>query len=65
MTILVQISCKSMLHSDIIFIFEGELLIKTLFTTLIPIFCIFILHLKVIFKSVTGAEDTGQVDLKA
>ena len=36
--------------------------IKALSTTLLQLFCKLMLHLKVIFKSMTGPDDTGQVD---
>ena len=45
--------------------FEGELFIKTISTTLIQIVCKLMLHSEVIFKSMTGADDTLQVDLLA
>ena len=45
--------------------FKGELFIRTLSTTFIETFCEFMLHSKVIFKSMTGPDDTGHVDLKS
>ena len=41
------------------------MIIETLPTTFLQIFCKFILHFKVIFKSMTGPDDTSQVDLHA
>ena len=38
---------------------------RTLSTTLVQIFCKFMLRSKVIFKSLTGSDDIGQVDLQA
>ena len=38
---------------------------RTLSTILLQIFSKFMLHSKVIFKSMIGADDTGQVDLQA
>ena len=46
-------------------IFEGELFFNTLSATLLQIFWEFMLHSKVIFESMTGPDDTGQVDLQA
>ena len=34
-------------------------------TTLLEIFCEFMLHSRAIFKFMTGPDGTGQVDLKA
>ena len=38
-------------------IFEGEILIRTLPTTLLQIFCKFISNSKIIVKSISGADD--------
>ena len=46
-------------------IFEGDLIIKTLSTTLLQIFGKLMLQFKVIFKSMIGPDDTRQVDLQA
>ena len=46
-------------------IFEEELFVGTLSTTLLQIFCKFTLHSKVIFKSMKGPEDTVLVNIKA
>ena len=42
---------------------EGELFISILSTTLLQIVSKLMSHSKVIFKSMTGPDDTGQVDL--
>ena len=44
-------------------IFEGELFIKTLSTTLLQIICILVLYSDVIIESINGPDDTCQVDL--
>ena len=44
---------------------EGELFIRTLSTTLLQIFCEFMLHSKVIFESMADTDDTNQVNLQA
>ena len=46
-------------------IFDGELYIKTLPTTLLQIVYKLMLHSEVIFKSMTGPDDTHQVDFQA
>ena len=51
--------------SNIQKIFEEELFIATLSTTLLQIFCKVMLHSKIIFKSMSGPDDIGQVDLQA
>ena len=38
---------------------------RSLSTTLLQIFCKFLSHSKVIFKSLAGPDDTGHVNLKA
>ena len=44
--------------------FEGELFIETLFTTLLDKYFYQILYLsKVIIKSTTGADDAGEEDV--
>ena len=42
-------------------IFEGELFIRTFFTTLLQIFFKFMFYSKVISKSMTGPDDTRRV----
>ena len=42
-----------------------EVFILTLSTTLLQIFCKVKLYSKVIFKSLTGSDDTDQIDLQA
>ena len=46
-------------------IFEGELFIRSLSTTVHQIFCKFMLHSKVFFKSITVPDGACQVDFKA
>ena len=43
-------------------IFEGELFIKFLSTTFLQMFCKLMLNFKVIFKSMTAPDNSGQVD---
>ena len=45
-------------------IFGGEMLIRTLITTLPQMFCKIILIFKVIFKSTIGPEDNFRVTLR-
>ena len=52
-------------NSNVWKIFEGELFIQTPFTSLLQIFCKFMLYSEVIFQNVTGPDGTGQVDLQA
>ena len=51
--------------SNIQKIFEGELLIRTLSKTLLHIFYKFMHHSKIILNSMTGPDDTCQVNLQA
>ena len=44
-------------------IFEGEMFITTLYTTLLQIFCELLLNSKVIPKHITGPDDTCEGDL--
>ena len=44
-------------------IFDGELFIRTLSTTLLQIFCDFMLHFKVIFESLKVPDDTCRGDV--
>ena len=46
-------------------IFEGEMFTRTPSTTLFQIFFEFMHYSKIIFQSMTGPDDTGQVDLQA
>ena len=46
-------------------IFEGELYMKTLFTTLLQMVCRLMLHSKFIFKGMLNPDDNCQVDLQA
>ena len=51
--------------SDIKKIFEGELFILTLSSTLFQISCEFMLHFKVISKSLIEPDDIGEKELHA
>ena len=44
---------------------EGKLFIETLSTTLLPKICELMFRSKVIFRSMTGPDDTRQIDLQA
>ena len=46
-------------------IFEGEMFITTLYTTLLQIFCEYFLDEKVISESITGPDKICQGDLQA
>ena len=46
-------------------IFVGEMLIKTQDTTLLQIFCEFVINFKVFFISIRGPDKTFQEDLQA
>ena len=46
-------------------IFEEKMFTRTPSTTLFQIFCELMHYSKIIFKSMTGPDDTGQVDLQA
>ena len=59
-----QCWCYLFNKSNIWEIFEGELFIRSLSTTLLQILCEFMPHSKVIFKSMAGPDKTGQVDLQ-
>ena len=45
-------------------IFEGEMFIRTLSTTLLQIFCELKLYSKIIFKNMISPDDTGQADIQ-
>ena len=52
------------IESNIEKTYGGELFFSILYTTLLQIFCEFMLHSKVILKSKTSPDDSYQVDLQ-